>query len=112
MPRETSFSASSVWITWPSSRMALRPSCGRLPACAGTPFKNTSKRATPLRPGTILPPSRLGQRARGRAADLFVGDIELGNAERRARAVGADLPESVIGEICAALHVIDYGTIR
>ena len=58
---------------------------------------NTSKRATPLRPVTILPPSRAGsvtgadlglaplgfdQRARGRAADLFIGYKEMRDAER------------------------------
>ena len=52
--------ASSVWMMLPSSRIALRPSSGRVPACAGTPLTKTSKRATPLRPVTILPPSRAG----------------------------------------------------
>ena len=33
----------------------------------------------------------------------------MGDTERRARAVGADLPKGVIGEICAALHVVDAG---
>ena len=40
--------------------MALRPSSGLVPACEGTPLMKTSKRPTPLRPVTILPPSRAG----------------------------------------------------
>ena len=51
------------------------------------------------------------QRPRGRAADLFIGDVELGHAERGARAIGAKLPECMIGEIGAALHVVDAGPI-
>ena len=57
-----------------------------------------------------LSPLRLDQRARGRAADLLVGDVELGHAERRARSVRAKLPERMVGEIGAALHVIDART--
>ena len=51
----------------------------------------------------------LDQRTRRRAADLLVGDIELGDAERRPRAIRADLPKRMIGEIGAALHVVDAG---
>ena len=107
--------------------MALRPSSGREPACEGTPLMNTSKRATPLRPVTILPPSRAGsvtstyfalrpsaldQRPRRRAADFLIGDIELGYAERRSRAVSANLPKRMVGEIGPALHVVDAGAER
>ena len=52
----------------------------------------------------------LDQRARGRAADLLVGNIELGHAKRRTLAISAKLPERVIGEVGAALHVVDAGT--
>src|SRR5947209_9328386 len=67
-----------------------------------------------LRHQHISSPAPLGfdQRARGRAADLFVGDIKLRDAERRARAVRAQLVEGVIGEIGAALHVVDAGAER
>ncbi len=121
-PRLRSFIASSVWITLPSSRIALRPSSGRVPACAGTPLMRTSKRADALASGDDLAavarrlghqhvfrlaPFGLDQRARGRAADLLVRHVELGDAERRPRVIGADLPERVIGEIGAALHVVD-----
>ena len=57
-----------------------------------------------------LAPLGFDQRARGRAADLFIGNIELGHAERRTLAAGAELPERVIGEVGAALHVVDAGT--
>jgi hypothetical protein len=52
----------------------------------------------------------LNQGTRGRAADLFVRDIELRDAERRPAAVGAELPEGMMGEIGAALHVVDPRT--
>ena len=52
---------------------------------------------------------RLDQRARCRAADLLIRDVELGYAERRACRIGANLAERVIGEIGAALHVVDAG---
>jgi hypothetical protein len=52
-------------------------------------------------------PLGLDQRPRGRAAYFFIGDIELGDAERRPRALGASLPKRMIGEIGAALHVVD-----
>ena len=82
----------------------------------------TSKRADALAPGHDLaavarrlgdqhifrlPSLALNQRTRRRAADLLVGDIELGDAERRPGAVGANLPKRMIGEIGAALHVVD-----
>ena len=54
-----------------------------------------------------LPPLALDQRTRRRTADLFIGDIELGDAERRRCAVGAHLPKRMIGEIGATLHVVD-----
>ena len=97
-PRFRSFIASSVWMTLASSRMALRPSSGREPACAGTPLMKTSKRPTPLRPVTILPPSRAGSvtstylalRPSASISAREVGlpissseTIELGDAERR-----------------------------
>ena len=56
-----------------------------------------------------LPSLALDQRTRGRAADFLVGDIELGDAERRRRGFGANLPKRMIGEIGAALHVVDAG---
>ena len=59
-----------------------------------------------------LVPLRLDQRARGRAADLFVGNIELGHAERRSCVLRAKLAKGVIGEIGAALHVVDAGAER
>src|SRR5262249_20344520 len=35
----------------------------------------------------------------------------LGDAKRRARRRGADLPEGVVGEVSATLHVVDAGAI-
>src|SRR5438093_2959461 len=49
----------------------------------------------------------LDQRARGWAADLLIGYIELGDAERQPRALSASLPKRMIGEIGTALHVVD-----
>ena len=49
----------------------------------------------------------LDQRARCRAADLFIRNVKLGDAERRTSGRGAKLPERMIGEIGSALHVID-----
>ena len=124
-PRFRSFMASSVWMMLASSRIALRPSSGRVPAWAGTPLIEDLEPSDALAPGDDLAAvaGRLGhqhifglaslgldQRARGRAADLLIGDVELGDAERRTLAAGAELPEGVIGEVGAALHVVDAGT--
>src|SRR6185312_15037941 len=49
----------------------------------------------------------LDQRPRGRAADLFVGNIKLRDPEWGALRRRANLPEGVIREIGAALHVVD-----
>ena len=59
-----------------------------------------------------LAPLGLDQRARGRAADLLVGDQKLRDAERRLRAIGANLAKRMIGQIRAALHVVDAGAER
>ena len=104
--------------------MALRPSSGREPACGRHALDEDLEARDALAPGDdpAAVAGRLGhqhifrfaslgldQRPRGRAADLFVGDVELGHAKRRTRAIGADLPECVVGEIGAALHVVDAG---
>ena len=52
----------------------------------------------------------LDQRPRSRAADLFIGGEELGDAERRTLAAHADLAERMVGQIGAALHVVDAGS--
>ena len=53
---------------------------------------------------------RLDQRARRRAADLFIGDVKLGDVQAaRARHSAAKLLERMVGEIGAALHVVDAG---
>src|SRR5712691_1166430 len=49
----------------------------------------------------------LDQRARCRASDLFLGNVQLRDAERRAFGACAELPEGVVGEIGPALHVVD-----
>src|SRR4029077_2503562 len=56
-----------------------------------------------------LLPFGFDQRARGRAADLLVGNIELGHAERRTGTHRAELSEGVVGQMGAALHVVDAG---
>ena len=56
-----------------------------------------------------LLPFGFDQRARGRAADLLVGNVELGHAERRTGAHRSKLPEGVVGQIGTALHVVDAG---
>ncbi len=96
--------ASSVWMILASSRIALRPS---LRARAGMRRHALDEDLEPrdaLAPGDDLAavagglghqhifglaPFRLDQRARGRAADLLVGDVELGDAERRTLAAVA-----------------------
>src|ERR1700716_2615864 len=88
--------------------MALRPSCGREPACAGSPVTNTSNRATPLRPVTTLPPSRAGSVTKTYfalcpSASISAREVGLPFASR------AELREGVISEIGAALHVVDAG---
>ena len=50
------------------------------------------------------------QRARRRAADLFVRNIKLGHTERRTLGARAKLPERMISQVGAALHVVDAGT--
>ena len=55
---------------------------------------------------------RLDQPPRRRAADLFVGDVELRHSQRRAFIVRAKLPERVVGEIGSAFHVVDARTER
>ena len=91
-----------------SSRIALTPLPGSSPACAETPRAIISNCPTPLRLVFSAPPGsdgsntstaslfvgfRLDQRARGRAADLFVGGpqhhdpaiVERAAIEQRAR---------------------------
>ncbi len=56
-------------------------------------------------------PFRLDQRARGRAADLLVRHIELGDAERRLCAKRTNLTKCMVGKIGATLHVVDARTV-
>src|SRR4051812_34874546 len=54
-----------------------------------------------------LAPFSLDQLARGRAADLLVGNIKLGDAERRACAWRTNLTKCMVGKIGTALHIVD-----
>jgi hypothetical protein len=38
-----------------------------------------------------------------------VGDVELGHTQRRSCGIDAKLPEGVVGQIGATLHVVDAG---
>src|ERR1700716_2688221 len=104
-----------------SSRIALRPSSGRVPAWAAHPPTTTFNPRDALAPCDDLAAVAggfghqhifglaalgLDQRARGRAADLLIGDVELGHAKRRTPRAAAKLRKRVVG---AALHVIDAG---
>ena len=114
-------------MTLASSRIALRPSSGRVPACDGHALDEDLEARDALAPGDDLAAVAgglgdqhvfglaalgLDQRARGRAADLFIRDVKLRDPERRALGRGAKLPERMIGEIGAALHVVDARTER
>src|SRR5439155_20531140 len=52
----------------------------------------------------------LDQRARGRAADLLVGDVKLGYAKRRTLRRRTKLRERMVSEIGAALHIVNART--
>ena len=54
-------------------------------------------------------PLYLNQRTRSRAADFFIGNVELGDAERRPCTISTNLAKRMVSEIGAALHVIDAG---
>src|SRR6516164_277128 len=82
------------------------------PSDALAPRDDLAAIASWFRHQHISGPASLGldQGARGRAADLLVGNIEVRHTERRIGAGRAELAESVIGEIGAALHVVDSRT--
>jgi len=87
--------------------MALRPSSG--PALA--PGHDLAAVARRFGDQHIfrLASLALDQRTRCRAADLLVGDVELGYPERGPGGIGAGLSERAAGEVGAAFHVVDAG---
>src|SRR6185437_7291549 len=125
MPRRRSFIASSVWMTLASSRI-----------CAAAVFGSGARMRWRALDEDFEPPDafasgddlaavaggfghqhifrllslRLDQRTRRRAADLLVGGKDMGDAKRRLAVRRTELPECVVGDIGAALHVIDAGT--
>ena len=104
--------------------MALRPSWWRTPAWLARPFTVSVKRPTPLREVTTLiavaaglhhqrifvaPRRLLDARARGRAADLLLGNEQEGDRQPGLLALAHQVAQRVVGDVAARLHVVDAG---